>query len=204
MNKEKPIVLAITAASGIIYGIRILEFLLKEDYKVELIVSKHAYYVAKQELELDMEHDSIVIKNNILSFINLFDKSENLKVFLNDELWASPASGSYQTSTMIIAPCSMATLAAISTGIAESLITRAADVIIKERKNLVIVPRETPLSSIHLENMLKLSNVGVRIVPPVVGFYSKIQTIDDYINFVVGKVLDACNIPNELYKRWHI
>jgi len=204
MNREKPIVLAITAASGIIYGIKTLEFLLKEDYKVELIISRHAYYIAKQELNLELEHDANNIKSSILSFINLFDKSENLKVFLNDELWAGPASGSYQTSGMIIVPCSMATLAAISAGFAESLITRAADVIIKERKNLVIVPRETPLSSIHLENMLKLSNLGVGIVPPIVGFYGKIQTVEDCINFVIGKILDACNIPNELYKRWHI
>jgi len=204
MNKEKPIVLAITAASGMIYGIKTLEFLLKEGYKVELIISQHSYYIAKQEMNLEIEHDSNNIKSNILSFINLFDKSENLKIYLNDELWAGPASGSYQISNMIIVPCSMATLAAISTGLAESLITRAADVIIKERKNLVIVPRETPLSSIHLENMLKLSNLGVRIVPPIAGFYGKIQSIDDCINFVVGKILDACNIPNELYKRWHI
>jgi 4-hydroxy-3-polyprenylbenzoate decarboxylase len=204
MDREKPIILAITAASGIIYGIRTLEFLLKEDYKVELIISANAYHIAKQELNLEIEHKSNNIKSNILSFINLLDKNENLKVYLNDELWAGPASGSYQTSGMIIAPCSMATLAAISTGYAESLITRAADVIIKERKNLVIVPRETPLSSIHLENMLKLSNLGVRIVPPIVGFYGKIQSVDDCINFVIGKVLDASNIPNELYKRWHI
>ncbi len=204
MDKEKPIVFAITAASGIIYGIKTLEFLLKEDYKVELIVSRNAYYIAKQELNLEMEHDSNNIKSNILSFINLFDKSENLKVFLNDELWADPASGSHQVSGMIIVPCSMATLAAVSAGFAESLITRAADVIIKERKNLVVVPRETPLSSIHLENMLKLSNLGVGIVPPIVGFYGKIQSIDDCINFAVGKILDACNIPNKLYKRWHI
>jgi len=204
MRKETPIVLAITAASGIVYGIRLLEYLLKEDYKVELIVSERAYYIAKQELGLEMKHDADVIKNNILSFINLFDKSKNLKVFLNDELWASPASGSYQTSGMIIAPCSMATLAAISAGFAEGLITRAADVIIKERKNLVIVPRETPLSSIHLENMLKLSNLGVSIVPPAVGFYADIKTVDDYINFIVGKILDACGITNELYKRWQI
>ena len=96
----------------------------------------------------------------------------------------------------------MSTLAAISHGFCENLITRAADVIIKESRNLVIVPRETPLSSIHLENMLKLSNLGVKIVLPVVGFYSTINTVDDCINFVVGKVLDACKIPNDLYERW--
>ena len=96
-----------------------------------------------------------------------------------------------------------AKLAAISTGLAENLITRAADVIIKEFKKLIIVPRETPFSSIHLENMLKLSNIGVKIVPPIVGFYADIQTLEDSINFVVGKILDASNVPNSLYRRWN-
>lgn len=202
MNKDKPVILAITAASGAIYGIKLLEHFLKEDYKVELIISPNAYYVIKHELNLELKHDSQYIKDSILSFINLFDKNKNLKVLLNDELWASVASGSYQTSGMIIAPCTMSTLASISAGFAENLITRAADVIIKERRKLIVVPRETPLSSIHLENMLKLSNLGARIVPPIVGFYGKIQTVEDSINFVVGKILDACDVPNELYKRW--
>ncbi|EKE03284.1 MAG: hypothetical protein ACD_20C00225G0028 [uncultured bacterium] len=203
MNKDKPIVLAITAASGIIYGIKILEFLLENEYRVDLIISQNAYYVAKQELDLDLSHNSETIKQNILSFIKLSSKDNFLKVWLNDELWAGPASGSYDISGMIIAPASMATVAAISTGLAENLITRAADVIIKEFKKLIIVPRETPFSSIHLENMLKLSNIGVKIVPPIVGFYADIQTLEDSINFVVGKILDASNVPNSLYRRWN-
>ena len=203
MNKDKPIVLAITAASGIIYGIKILEFLLENEYRVDLIISQNAYYVAKQELGLDLSHNSEIIKQNILSFIKLSSKNNLLKVWLNDELWAGPASGSYDVSGMIIAPASMATVAAISTGLAENLITRAADVIIKEFKKLIIVPRETPFSSIHLENMLKLSNIGVKIVPPIVGFYADIQTLEDSINFVVGKILDASNVPNSLYRRWN-
>jgi len=203
MNKEKPIVLAITAASGIVYGIRTLEFLLKNEYKVDLIISQHAYYIAKQELDLDLPHNSEEIKRNILSFIKLSDKQNHLKVWLNDELWAGPSSGSYGVSGMIIAPASMASIAAISSGLAENLITRAADVIIKENRELIIVPRETPFSSIHLENMLKLSNIGVKVVPPIVGFYSQVKTLDDSINFVVGKILDACNISNNLYKRWN-
>jgi len=202
MNKEKPIVLAITAESGIIYGIRTLEFLLRERYKVELIISENAYFIAKNELELDLSHNSEIIKKNILNFLNLPELEKYLKVWLNNELWASPASGSYESSGMIITPASMATVAAITSGYAENLITRTADVMIKEHKDLVIVPRETPLSSIHLENLLKLSNLGVRIVPPVVGFYSKIQTLEDCINFVVGKTLDACNIENQIYKMW--
>jgi 4-hydroxy-3-polyprenylbenzoate decarboxylase len=203
MNREKPIVLAITAASGIIFGIKILEFLLKNEYKVELIISQHAYYIAKQELDLELTHDSEIIRKNILNFLNLDDEKSLLKVWLNDELWAGPASGSYNTSGMIIAPASMASIAAIASGFAENLITRASDVIIKEKRELVIVPRETPFSSIHLENMLKLSNIGAKIVPPIVGFYAHIQAIEDYINFVVGKILDSCAISNNLYKRWN-
>lgn len=203
MNKEKTILLAITAASGIIYGVKVLEFLLENEYKVELVLSQKAYYVIKQELNIDLVHDSEIIKKNILNFIKLSNKKDLLKVWLDDELWAGPSSGSYDISGMIIAPASMATIAAISAGIAENLITRAADVIIKESKKLVIVPRETPFSSIHLENMLKLSNLGVKIVPPITGFYSDIKTLDDSINFVTGKILDSYNIPNNLYKRWN-
>jgi flavin prenyltransferase len=203
MNKEKPIILAITAASGVVYGIKVLEFLLQNDFKVELIISQNAYFIIKQELGVDFIHDSGLIKENILKFLNLSQKDIFLKTWLNDELWASPASGSYHTSGMIIAPASMASIAAVSCGYGESLITRAADVIIKERKNLVIVPRECPFSSIHLENMLKLSNLGAKIVPPITGFYPGIQTLEDSINFVTGKILDAFDIPNNLYKRWN-
>ncbi|MFH0702952.1 MAG: flavin prenyltransferase UbiX [bacterium] len=204
MNKEKPVLIAITAASGVIYGIKTLEFLLKNNYQVELIISQKAYYIAKQEIGLELSHDSKIIKKNILDFLNLLDKEDFLKVWLNDELYAAPSSGSYKISAMIISPASMASIAAISTGYAETLITRTADVMIKERRNLIIVPRETPFSSIHLENMLKLSNLGVKIVPPIIGFYGKIQSIDDCINFVIGKILDACDIPNKLYERWYL
>jgi len=199
---NKPVILAISAASGIIYGIRTLEFLLKNGYSTELVISEHAYYIAKQELGIDLEHDREKIRQKILSYINLSDREEFLKVWLNNELWAPPASGSYATSGMIIAPASMSLVASISSGIADNLITRASDVIIKEKKSLVVVPRETPLSSIHLENLLKLSNLGVRIVPPITGFYADIRTLDDSINFVAGKILDAANIENNLYKRW--
>lgn len=202
MNQDNRILIAISAASGMILGIKTLEYLLKKEYNVELIISENAYYIAKQELGLELAHNREIIKNNILNFLNLQDKKTFLKVWLNDELWADPASGSCQFKKMIITPASMATVASIASGIAEKLITRAADVIIKEGQELVIVPRETPFSVIHLENMLKLSKMGVKIVPPIVGFYNKVNSIDDCINFIVGKTLDASNIRNDLYKRW--
>ncbi|MEI7475555.1 MAG: UbiX family flavin prenyltransferase [bacterium] len=199
---SKPVVLAITAASGIQFGLKTLEYLLKNNLKVELIFSEKAYYISKHEIGLELAHDKEFIKQQVLDFLKLEDKEPNLKVWLNDEVWASCASGSYGVNHMIIAPASMSSIALISNGIAENLICRAADVILKEQKNLVIVPRETPLSSIHLENMLKLSKMGVKIIPPIAGFYANIKTIDDYINFVAGKILDSCNIDNTLYERW--
>ncbi len=203
MNKNEPIILAITAASGIIYGIRTLEFLLKNDYKVELIISSKAYYIFEQELGLEICHDKKIIKKQILDYLDIQGNLKNLKVWLDNEIWASPASGSYKTMSMIIAPASMASIASIASGLSENLISRTADVMIKEERNLVISPRETPFSAIHLENMLKLSRLRVKIVPPIIGFYGKIKTLEDGIDFVVGKILDAGGVPNELYERWN-
>ena len=201
MKTESPIILAISAASGIVYGIRVLEFLLKNKYKVELIISSKAYYIAKYELNLELSHCRETIHRNILDYLKL--KTENLRVWLDDEIWANPSSGSYRTQGMIIAPASMAVISAISHGHAENLLTRAADVCLKEKRPLTIVPRETPLNTIHLENMLKLSSLGVNVVPPIFGHYAKIKTLDEGINFVTGKILDAHKIDNDLYERWH-
>lgn len=201
MNANTPIIIAISAASGIVYGIKILEFLLKKGYRVELIISQKAYYIAKHELELELCHCKETIYKNILKFLNF--ETNNLKVWLDDELWANPSSGSYKTQGMIIAPASMSTISAIAHGHAENLITRAADVCLKEKRPLTIVPRETPLNSIHLENMLKLSGLGTNIVLPVLGHYTRMKTLEDGINFVTGKILDAHKIENDLYERWH-
>ena len=202
MNKKEPITLAITAASGIIFGIRTLEFLLRNDYKVELIISSKAYYIFEQELGIEISHDKNIIKEQILDYIDIDPNIETLIVWLDDEIWASPASGSYKSTGMIIAPASMASIASIASGLSENLISRTADVSIKEERTLVISPRETPFSAIHLENMLKLSKLRVKIVPPIIGFYGKIKTLEDGIDFVVGKTLDAAGIPNDLYERW--
>jgi len=201
LDREKPIVLAITAASGVMYGVKVLEFLLKNNYKVELIISSKAYGIIKQEIELELEHNAETIRKNLLEYLDI-DGKDHLKVWLDNDMWANPASGSYKTSGMIVAPASMATVAAIAAGYAENLITRAADVCLKEKRPLTLVPRETPVSPIHLENMLKLSRLGVNIVLPAPGFYHKPKTVDDIINFVTGKILDACKIDNNLYERW--
>jgi len=202
MQSRLPVVLAISAASSSIYGVRTLEFLLKNNFPTELIISENAYYIINQELNIELEHDKQLIRKKILGYLGIDKDCDLLRVWLNDELWASPSSGSYKISGMIISPASMSTVASIASGLSSNLIERAADVAIKEGKKLVIVPRETPFSVIHLENMLKLSKMGVKIVPPIPGFYTKIQTVDDIINFAVGKTLDVFGIDNDLYKRW--
>jgi len=141
MNKNEPIILAIMAASGIIYGIRILKFLLKNQHKVELIISSKAYYIFEQELGIEICHDKAVIRKQILDYLKIDSENRNLKVWLDNEIWASPASGSYKTKGMIIAPASMASIASIANGLSENLAARIADVMIKEENPLIIVPR---------------------------------------------------------------
>jgi 4-hydroxy-3-polyprenylbenzoate decarboxylase len=202
MNDKNPVILAITAASGVIYGVRALDFLLSNNYKVELIISSKAYYIFEQELGIELSHDKDIIKAQLLDFIDIYEENAELKVWLDDEIWASPASGSYRTSGMIVCPASMAGVSSIAHGTSENLISRIADVMIKEGNKIILVPRETPFSSIHLENMLSLSKLGVKIVPPIMAFYGKIETLEDGIDFVVGKILDAAAISNNLYERW--
>ncbi len=189
----KKIILAISGASGIIYGLKLLEELLK-NFHVELILSSSSLKVMKHETDFNI--------NNLNDF-KKFYQFENLNIYSDMDLTASIASGSYLTEGMFIVPCSMKTLSAIAHGYANNLITRAADVMIKERRKLILSPREMPLSPLHLENMLKLSRIGVIIAPPIPAFYCKPETIDDIVNFVVGKLLDAMGIENNLYRRWN-
>ncbi len=202
MDKDKAIILGISGASGIIYGVKTLEWLLANNYRVDLIISENALFIAKQELDIDIPHNKEIVKKNLAKFLKLNENEIRLEIYFNNELWAGPSSGSYDSEMMLICPSSMATVAAVAAGLSQNLLQRCADVIIKENKPLIIVPRETPLSAIHLENMLKLAKTGVKIVPPMVGFYSKIDTLEDSISFVVGKILNACNLENNLYKRW--
>ena len=132
----------------------------------------------------------------------VFEKEERIKEFENSDISASIASGSFKCDAMIIIPTSMNTLAKISCGIADNLLTRTASVMIKEKRKLILAPREMPFSSISLENMLKLSNLGVIIAPPVLGYYSKQQTLEDMENFLIGKWFDLLGIENDLFKRW--
>lgn len=201
MLKDTPIILGISAASGVVYSIRLLKFLLENDYKVVVIVSESSYDIFKYELGITLSTDPDLQKKELLSFMNL-DTNQNLILYSNHNLSASVSSGSFVTQGMIILPCSMNTLASIYSGIADRLITRAADVCIKQGRRLLLAPREMPFSTIHLRNMHSLSEMGVKIVVPSPPFYNNPETIDDMINIVAGKILDVFEVPNDLYRRW--
>lgn len=187
-------ILAITGSSGSILGIRLLEELCKNS-EVHLILSEAALVVIRSEIGISLaEKPEDWIEK----------KFPAKKVFLHrdNHIWAPVASGSFISAGMLIVPCSMKTLSAVANGYASNLIERVADVTIKEGRKLLICPREMPFSAIHLENMLKLARLGVTIAPPVPAFYHKPQTMDDIINFLVGKILDSFGIKNDLYERW--
>ena len=218
-----PITVAITGASGSIYGFRLLQFLLENNYKVELVISKSASKVAFEELDLPQAFDAENphrLKEQVLSYLSSLpgsEKSKNsrnsrnkkinseiLNTWAYDDVSASISSGSYRTSGMIVIPASMGTIGAISCGTSDNLITRAADVCLKERRKLLLVPREMPLSSIHLENLLKLSTSGAIIAPACPGFYHRPKDLIESVDFVVGKVLDLFGIEHYLFKRWKL
>jgi len=188
----REVTVGITGASGSIYGIRLIEELAKLEIKVHVVVSKTAEKVIPFETGI-----------NFSQFINqLIQNGANIVVEDIDNYFASIASGSYKTDGMIIAPCSMGSLAQIASGISSSLMMRAADVCLKERRPLILMARETPLNTINLENMLKITQAGGQIYPACPGFYSHPETLDDAVNFMVGKVMDALDIEHNLYKKW--
>ncbi|TQR46877.1 UbiX family flavin prenyltransferase [Paenibacillus popilliae] len=193
---RKHYVVGITGASGAIYGVRLIQCLLEADYEVHLIVSDAGWRVLKEELGWNVTKRQQAIE---LAFGDLADR---VTYHPNQDIGASIASGSFRVHGMVIMPCSMGTLSSIAHGASDNLMGRAADVMMKEGRPLLIVPRETPMHAIHLENMLKLANMGVRIVPAMPAFYYHPQTLDDIINFLVGKVLDCMDIDHQLFTRW--
>jgi len=183
----KPYIIAVTGASGVIYGLRLLEVLVEQKVPVELVISDTAKIVMKEELGTEAR---------------LPEDSRLLRIHDFHDFTAPIASGSYPTQGMVIVPCSMGTLGAIASGLSQNLIHRAADCAIKEGRKLILVPREMPLSAIHLENMLKLARLGVKIVPPMPAFYSGQKNISDLVDFVAGKILDQMGVSHMLYPRW--
>lgn len=180
------LVVAITGASGVVYGIRMLEVLKELGVETHLIMSE---WGAKNiKIETDKTADYV--------------RSLATKCYEDDNMAAPMSSGSFKTDGMTIVPCSMKTLASIANAFDDSLVSRAAGVCIKEQRKLVLVPRETPLSKIHLDNMVKLADSGAVILPAMPGFYHRPKTMDDLIDHVVGKVLDQFDIDHGLFKRW--
>lgn len=186
----KKIVVGITGASGSIYAKRLIEELASKDYLVHVIATDKGKQVFKYELSLDLKQ-----------WIQELNQP-TVKLEDNQNLFAGVASGSHGFDAVIVMPCSMGTLAEISHGLSRNLLCRAADVALKEGRKLIIVPRETPFNTIHLENMCHLSKVGATIIPAMPGFYHHPQTLEDLVNFVVGKVLSYLNINHNLFKKW--
>jgi 4-hydroxy-3-polyprenylbenzoate decarboxylase len=198
VNPKNPVIVAITGASGSLYGIRLLKALLAKPLSVHLIVSDAGKAV--------MAHEIGPFDDDIVAFLKangvVFHPQARLHPFSPQDLFAPPASGSFLHGGMVIAPCSMKTLAAIAGGIADDLIHRAADVCLKERRPLILLTRETPLSLVHLENMVRAARAGATILPPAPGFYSRPETILDLVDSIVSRVLDHLGQDHTLTKRW--
>jgi 4-hydroxy-3-polyprenylbenzoate decarboxylase len=194
--------IAITGASGSIYGVRLLQYLLMNGHKVYLTLTKEGSLILKEEVGYDWQEyqKEIEIEKKIKKDLRL--RKANLHYFREDDLSAPISSGSVTIDAMIVIPCSMKSLSGIACGYANNLVERAADVMLKEGRTLILVPRETPLNSIHLRNMLTLSEMGVKIIPAMPAFYSCPKKIDDIVDFVVGKVLDSLGVENNLFRRW--
>jgi len=197
---SKHIILAFTGASGAPYGLRLLECLLHADYQVDIIFSKAARMVFAMETELELPARPVELAQFLLDKYQA--RPDQLRVFGRQD-WMSPvASGSHTAKSMVVCPCTMGTLAAIANGMSDNLIERAADVMIKESRQLILVPRETPFSAIHLENMQKLAKLGVVLLAANPGFYYKPETIEDLVDFVVARILDQLQVEHELMPRW--
>lgn len=194
------IVLAITGASGAIYGLRLCEELLAGGHSVSVLISAAGFTVLAAEAGLDWQGSEGEVSARLRERFRAAE--ENLRFFAEDNLLAPVASGSSAPDAMVICPCSMGTLAGVACGSSRNLLERCADVMLKERRRLVLVPRETPLSEIHLENMLRLARMGTRIVPPMPAFYHSPRSVEDLVDFVVGKVLEALGLEHRLYRAW--
>ncbi|MBI4115442.1 MAG: UbiX family flavin prenyltransferase [Candidatus Omnitrophica bacterium] len=195
----KPYVVGITGASGAIYGIRFVQVLAELGYDMALIISEAARLVIQEELQVSLR--SLTDKE---AFEPFFESKhlDHISFYSNRDLTAPVASGSYPTQGMVIIPCSAGTLGHIASGASTNLIHRATECTLKEGRRLIVVPRETPFSVIQLENLLKLARIGVRVLPASPGFYSGSQTIQDLVDFLIGKVLDSLEIPHAIYPRW--
>ena len=199
MRKDTRIV-AITGASGTLYGLRLIQELLKRGDDTAVIISPSGFLVLEQETGLRLKGDRLGVAKGLRKY---FGRTRGkINYYPSNDISSQLSSGSSLIRDMVVCPCSMGTLARIASGISGNLIERTADVVLKEKGRLIIVPRETPLNQIHLENMLKLCKMNAHIIPAMPAFYHKPEKIGELVDFVVGKVMDAMGIENRLYKRW--
>jgi 4-hydroxy-3-polyprenylbenzoate decarboxylase len=196
------VTLALSGASGMAYGLRLLECLLAADLRVYLLVSQAAHIVAKQELGIALPARPIDLEKQLSEGMQA--RTGQLRVFGREDWNAPVASGSNPADAMVVCPCSMGTLAAIAHGLSDNLIERAADVMLKEQKKLILVPREAPFSTLHLENMLKLSRMNAVILPANPGFYHRPQSVEAIVDFIVARILDQLGIQHTLMVPWGV
>ena len=203
MSAARPastIAVALTGASGMPYGLRLIECLVRAGCRVWVLYSQVAQIVARQEMDLSLPSRPADVEADLSARFGA--TPGQLRVFGREEWFAPPASGSNPPDAMVVCPSSMGSLAAIAAGLASTLIERAADVAIKEGRKLVLVPRETPFSVLHLENMLRLARMGVVILPANPGFYHHPRSVDDLVDFVVARILDQLAVAHDLMPRW--
>lgn len=197
----EPLVVGISGASGAVYGQRLVSVLIQKKIKTHFFLTVSALKVVKDELDIDLGKKLPLPSDKLIKFLG----KQSLEYVTSEGLenWDSPlASGSYKTGPMVIIPCSMATVSSIANGTSRNLLERRADIMLKERRRLILVPRETPLNQIHLQHFLLLSQIGADIVPAMPAFYHKPQKLEDIVDFVVGRVLDILDIPHSLFRRW--
>jgi 4-hydroxy-3-polyprenylbenzoate decarboxylase len=197
---HEPVAVAITGASGAAYGLRLLRALVDAGERVYVMISTPGQVVIDMEAELTLPGQPARIERELTEHVGA--QPGQIRVFGREQWTAPVASGSSAPRAMVVCPCTMGTLANIANGASGNLIDRAADVVIKEGRRLILVPRETPFSAIHLENMLKLARLGVVILPPNPGFYQSPASVDDLVDFVVARILDQLGIDHDLGSRW--
>ena len=193
------IIVGITGASGALLGERLVRFLLQGGHEVHAIISPSGVAVFQEELDIELGKSHAEIRKN---FLKHYKNPKKLYIAPADDFAARVSSGSSEIDAMVICPCSMSTAGAIAAGITLNLIHRAASVSIKEKRPFIIVPRESPMSPIHLRNLLTLSEVGVHVIPATTAFYHKPKTVEEMVDFTLGRVLDILKIKHKLFRRW--
>lgn len=193
---NKPWIVGMTGASGAIYGVRLVEELLARGHDLHLVITDAGWRVLYEELDWDIADRKLALSRRFSRYEGTY------QLHPIRDIGAGPASGTFRAAGMVVVPCSMGTLSGIAHGSSDNLLLRTADVMMKEGRRLIVVPRETPLHTIHLGNMLTLAQMGVRILPAMPGFYNKPTSLEEIVDFLVGKILDAMDIDHDLYVRW--